>query len=341
MKRDMMAKALMIGFIVTVFLCVSSPVLAGEGVIKLKYANFFPPVHKQSVLAEQWCQEVEKRTQGRIKIMYLPGGTLVPPNQAYEAAVRGIADISMTVQQWTAGRFPLTGVLYLPLGVKNGYQATKLINAWYEEFKPKEYDDVKVIYQHAAGSGLFLTLKPVDSIDGLVGMKIRAAGETMKVASAMGSIPVSVPVSDLYDGLKRGVIEGLLFPPECLKGWRLADLIRGMQKNPGIGYASTLVVVMNKKMWNSLPADIQKIIDEINKEWIEKTGKAWEELDNEGIEYGLSKGLKVVEISKEGVSKTKEKMKPLYDAYLQNMKEKGLPGEECVKFCLNWLRNNP
>lgn len=341
MKENVIVKLSVVALFVTSCLLVPFSAMAADKVIKLKYANFFPPVHKQSVLAEQWCKEVEKRTNGRVQIMYLPGGTLVPPNQAYEAAVRSIADIAMSVQQWTAGRFPLTGVLYLPLGVKSGYQATKLINAWYQKFKPKEYDDVKVLYQHAAGSGVFLTLKPIGSIENLKGMKIRAAGETMKVAAAMGSVPVSVPVSDLYDGLKRGVIEGLLFPPECLKGWRLADLIRGMQDNPGIGYASTLVIVMNKKKWNSFPPDIQKIIEQINEEWIEKTGKTWEAADIEGIEYGISKGLKVAKISAEEVTATKKKMKPLFDAYLKNMKEKGLPGEECLKFCQDWLNANP
>ena len=112
-------------FIVVLFLLTSPFPAHSQETIKLKCANFFPPVHKWSILAEEWCKEIEKRTNGRVKITYLAGGTLVPANQSYEGAVRGIADISLSSQQWMAGRFPLTEALYLPLGVKSGIQGTR------------------------------------------------------------------------------------------------------------------------------------------------------------------------------------------------------------------------
>src|SRR5512144_990037 len=110
-------------FIVLFLLTAPFPAHSQE-VIKLKVANFCPPVHKCSILAEQWCRDIEKQTNGRVKMTYLAGGTLVQANQSYEGAVRGIADISLSSQQWMAGRFPLTEALYLPLGVKSGYQGT-------------------------------------------------------------------------------------------------------------------------------------------------------------------------------------------------------------------------
>ena len=113
---------IMFSFALVLFL----PVPSQAKTIKLKYADFFPPVHKTSVTSKEWCMEVEKRTNGRVKITYLPGGTLVPAPQAYEAAVRGIADISMTVPAWAAGRFPLSEVLELPLGYTNAIHASGL-----------------------------------------------------------------------------------------------------------------------------------------------------------------------------------------------------------------------
>ena len=44
--------------------------------VELTYANFFPPFHIQSQLAESWCKEVETRTNGEVKVNYYPGGTL-------------------------------------------------------------------------------------------------------------------------------------------------------------------------------------------------------------------------------------------------------------------------
>ena len=117
--------------------------------------------------------------------------------------------------------------------------------------------------------------------------------------------------------------------------------IRGMQENPGIGYVDANGVVMNKQKWNSLPPDIQQIIDRINEEWTEKAGRTWDDIDKEGREYGISKGLKVVKIPPEEARISVEKMKPLLDAYVKRMKEKGLPGEESLKFCQDYLKTHP
>jgi TRAP-type C4-dicarboxylate transport system substrate-binding protein len=312
-----------------------------EDVIKLKYATFMPPAMASGLLQDAWCKEVEKRTNGKVKFSYHPGGTLTPANQAYEAAVRGIADVSVMTQQYNAGRFPLTEALYLPLGIRTATQATKLILAWYDKFKPKEYDDVKMMFLFCGGPGQFVTLKPnAASINDLKGVKIRAAGDSAKIVAAMGAVPVSIPLADSYEGLQRGVIAGSALPTESLKSWKFGDLFKSMQINDGVGYASALGVVMNKKKWESLPPDIQKTIEQVNKEWAIKTGEAWTAMDKAGVDYGMSKGMKVYEISAAEEEATKEKMKPILDAYVANMKKLGLPGEESLKFCLDFVKAN-
>ena len=65
-------------------------------------------------------------------------------------------------------------MLDLPLGHKNGLTATRLINDYYKKFKPKELDDVKVMYLHGHGPGLLHTKTPVRKLEDLKGMKIAA-----------------------------------------------------------------------------------------------------------------------------------------------------------------------
>lgn len=130
------------------------PTFAQEKVIKLNYAHFMPTSTRQAQLAEQWCREVEKRTNGRVKITFYPGGTLSPAPLIYDNVVKGIADIGWSYFALTRGRFPLTEVIDFPLGYKSGYVATKLINEYYKKFKPKELDETKIIYLHAHGPGI-------------------------------------------------------------------------------------------------------------------------------------------------------------------------------------------
>jgi TRAP-type C4-dicarboxylate transport system substrate-binding protein len=110
---------------------------AAAGPITLTYSNFFPPVHTQSKLAEAWCKEVEKRTNGQVVIQYFPGQTLTKGAVCYDGVVQGISDIGLSVLAYTRGRFPVMEVLDLPLGYQNGRQATAVVNDFYNKMQPK------------------------------------------------------------------------------------------------------------------------------------------------------------------------------------------------------------
>jgi len=313
------------------------PVQAADP-IKLNYSIFFPAPHKNTVLATEWAQEIEKRTNGAVKITMFPGGTLTPADKCYDGVVNGLSDIGMSVLGYTRGRFPLSEVIDLPLGYKNGLAATQLINLYYEKFKPKELDDVKVLYLHAHGPGILHTKKPVKNLEDLKGMKIVCHGLSAKVVGALGATPVAMPMPERYDALQKGVAEGGVNPIESLKGWKLGEVIKSTTENFGSAYSTGFFVVMNKDKWASLQPDIQKTIDQVSKEWVMKTGNGWDEMDKEGREFTLSKGNQIISLSKEEDAKWAKLVQPILDDYVANMKTKNLPGQEALTYCLDELK---
>ena len=100
-----------------------SPARAAEP-IKLKSANYLPTTHPMSVLGAWFCDEIKKRTNGRVEITYYPGGTLLSPVKMYDGVVTGIADMGMSHISYTRGRFPVTEVFDNPLGFPNGWVST-------------------------------------------------------------------------------------------------------------------------------------------------------------------------------------------------------------------------
>jgi len=188
--------------------------------LELTYSIFFPAPHKNTVLAEEWAKEIGRRTQGKVKITVFPGGTLTPADKCYDGVVKGISDIGMSVMGYTRGKFPLTEVIDLPLGYKNGLSATRLINQYFQKFQPKEFEEVKILYFHAHGPGILHTKKPVEKLEDMKGMRIRSTGLSSKVVSALGGIPVAMPMGETYDALKRGMVDGSMAPPESLEGWK-------------------------------------------------------------------------------------------------------------------------
>jgi TRAP-type C4-dicarboxylate transport system substrate-binding protein len=338
--RNRRISALVVGLAAAFFITVLWCAPGYTKTIELTYSIFFPATHAHTLLATEWAKEIEKRTNGAVKITMFPGATLTPADQCYDGVVKGISDIGMSVLSYTRGRFPLSEVIDLPLGYKSGMQATKLCNAFYEKFKPKELDDVKIMYLHGHGPGILHTKTPVEKLEDLKGMKIRCTGTSAKIASALGATPVAMPQTEAYDALQKGVADGLLSPIETLKGWKFAEVIKSTTENFGSAYTVAFFVAMNKKKWESLPKDAQKVIEDINKEWIEKTGKAWDMADKEGAEFTLSKGNKIIRLSKEQDELWAQKVHPILDEYVAAMKAKGLPGQEALAFCQEWLKKN-
>ncbi len=319
---------------------VTQPGFAAEKVYNLRYANFFPVTHRNSQVSEAWCKEVEKRTNGRVKIAYFPGGTLTPPAQTYDSVTTGIADIGMSVLNYTRGKFPLMDAINQPMGYKSAYTVTKLANEFYGKFKPKELDEVKVMYLHGHGPGLLHTKKPVTKLEDVKGMKIRASGSITRIVYALGGSPVGTTMPETYDALRTGVADGALAPYEALYGFKWGEVVSSTTECYPISYTDIEFVVMNKDKWNALPPDIQKIIEKINEEWIEKQGRAWDEIDKQGKEFVIKRGNKIQTLSPQEGARWKAAVQPLIEDYIKTNKAKGLPAEAAVKFVQDYLKAN-
>jgi len=329
-------------FLAVVGFCLGQgSVFAQSKPLELSYSIFFPAPHKNTVLAGEWAKEVEKRTQGRVKITIFPGGTLTPADKCYDGVVKGISDIGMSCLSYTRGRFPLSEVIDLPLGYKTGLAATQLINKYYLQFRPKELDDVKVLYLHAHGPGLLYTKKPVYKLEDLKGMRIRCTGLSSKVVSALGGTPVAMPMGDTYDALKRGMVEGSMAPQEALEGWKWGEVVKYLTESYGSAYSTGFFVVMNKEKWNALPSDVQKTMDTINGEWVEKTGKLWDEIEKSGRAFTLKLGNQIIPLSAEENQRWSKAVSPILDEYVQQTKVKGLPGDQALKYCQDTLKKIP
>lgn len=311
---------------------------AEEKTITLRYSTMFPAPHRQSQVVGDWCKEVEKRTNGRVKVTVYPNNTLTPAVQTYDSVVKGIADIGLADAAYTRGKFPLTEVVGLPLGYKSATQATHMTNAFYNKFKPKEWDETKVLYFYSHGPGLLHSKKPVAKLEDVKGLKIRSQGVAANIAQALGGAPVGMPMGEAYDALSKGVADAILCPFEAMKGWKLAEVVGNHTLDYGAAYTSAHFVVMNKTKWNSIsPAD-QKVIEKINEEWIEREGKAWDEIDKEAMDVVQARGSKIIALSKEEDARWTAQVKPLLDEYA--VKTKGLGGDEVLKFCLDYLKSH-
>jgi TRAP-type C4-dicarboxylate transport system substrate-binding protein len=295
--------------------------------IELTYNNFFPPTHYHSILAEEFCKEIEQRTNGRVEITYYAAGGLAPAAETYDAVVSGICDIGMSCLAYTMGRFPASELVDIPHGYPNGWVATEVANDFYNNFKPTELADTHVLYFHAHGPGVILTTnKPVHVLEDLQGLVLRSTGVGAAIAEALGATGYAAAQGEAYELMQKGTIDGSVTPPEVLKGWNQAEVVKYVTNCYGVGYTTDMFVVMNLDKWNSLPSDIKDVFTEVSQEWIEKHAKVWVYYDKVGKDYFLTfEGREWIELSSDEMAKWIDAASSVKDNYMAEKSAMGLP----------------
>lgn len=310
----------------------AAPVETQAATIQLTYSNFFPPTHFNAILGESWAKEIEKRTDGKVKFTLFPGEALLKGPEIYDGVSRGVSDVGMSLFAYTAGRFPVMEALDLPIGYPSGYVATMVANDFYNKFKPAEILGVKMMYLHAHGPGLLHSRREVTKLEDVRGLKIRCTGFSARAASALGGVPVAMGQGGAYEALQKGVVEATLAPIEVLKGWNQAEVIRYTVECYSVGYTTSMFVVMNERKWNALPKDVQKVFEEVSKEWIPKHAEGWDKADKEGRDFTLSLGNKIIPLSESESNLWAYNVRPVIDEYAGVLEGRGFPGKEYIKF---------
>ena len=272
-----------------------------------------------------------------MKISYYAGGSLLKATNIFMGVTEGAADIGFSHIFYTPGRMPVTEACSLPLGYPDPWVGVHVINDFYDEFKPKEWDNVRVLWMHSSGVNILMTKEPVRRLEDLHGMIIRAPGRIGKTIKALGGSPAPTVMSETYDALSKGVISGVYTGVMGLKDWRFAEVVGYTTLSWQIGSVFPFYVVMNKDSWNKLPQDIQQIFKKTIEEYKEKFAVMWNAAEVQGKEFGLQHGVKFFELSQEESERWKEAVRPVIDEYVKEMAGKGFP-EKDVRHWISFLQ---
>lgn len=338
--NSLLKKSFAAGIALAVIFCCGCAKDSEEKIIRLNYSIFFPPTHIHTKLAQDWADEIAKRSSGRVQIRLFSGGILTKADQCYSGVVDGISDIGMSSFAYTRGRFPLLEGLDLPLGYYDGISATRVANEMLAKYQPKELKSTHILFLHAHGPGVLASRKPVRSLKDAEGLSCRGTGFSAKIVDLLGGNSIGMPQNDTYEALQKGVVEATLCPIETLKGWKQGEVINYVTKTPAIGYTTAMFVTMNLQRWNSLPPEIKKIFEDVSLEYIDKHGKAWNDADNDAVKMIEEMGKETIVLTEEETQKWQEKVRPILDLYADNAEARGLPGKAFLSDMLNSVKRN-
>ncbi|MCX7857532.1 MAG: TRAP transporter substrate-binding protein [Deltaproteobacteria bacterium] len=301
-----------------------------NGATELKLAHFVPTSHAMHAeVIEPWAKEIEKLTEGRVKITIYPNATLAKPSDLYDSVVTGIAELIYTLPSYTAGKFPLTECFELPFMFNSAQHVTKTIYTLWDkvpEFR-KEYADTKILWIWAGDPGQLFTKKPIRGVADLKGLKIRVHGpSTKELASALGASPITAPVGEQYEMLKRGVIDGVFTPWSASMHYRLYEVIS--HATVLNAYVPVMIVAMNKQAFDKLSPKDKKIIeDTTGKKLALKGAEIYDNIAKKSIEDHKKANVQIHELTREDFEKWRNAVAPVYNSWISKIEGKGLPGK--------------
>ncbi|MHB8092284.1 MAG: TRAP transporter substrate-binding protein [Syntrophales bacterium] len=298
---------------------------AGANVIKLKSANYLPQSHKMSLLGQKFCDEVNKRLAGKVEITYFPGGTLLSPDKMYNGITQGIADMGLSHIAYNTGRFPVTEALQMPLGYPSGWVASMVSSDFYNKFKPKEWEKVHVLYLTMSGPCIIHSVsKPVRTLEDLKGMKIRGTGTLADVLKALGASPVPLAMPDVYESLRRKVLDGVMVDLSVLRQWKFAEVEKYVTANWQLGTGYVFYFVMDQNKWKSLPPEAQKVFTEVAAEISDLQAVLWNDTDVDSRDYFVKNmGGQILPLSDAEAAKWKKAVEPVISDYKKAMQKQG------------------
>lgn len=297
--------------------------------ITLTYANFPPAVTFPSVQMERWAKEVEKRTHGAVKVKTFPGGTLVGAKNMLEGVTSGIADIGNFAMSYQPGRFPVSEAVDLYHGFTSARVASQVLLDLVQKHQPKEFEKVKVLALFTCPPTNLMTRTPVQSLKDLSGMELRVAGTSAEVLKLLGGVPVAMPQSDTPEAIQKGVVKGIVSSLEILQDFKFAAYTPNatLVNLPVVSFA----VVMNKAKWNSLPAEVQKVMDDLVAEQSVWTGEYVDQHVEEALAWATKEhGLRQFTLPAEEQKEIGARLAPLADAYVQRVSAQGLDGQQIL-----------
>jgi TRAP-type C4-dicarboxylate transport system substrate-binding protein len=312
-------------------LCTVLPVAAADKPAKLKFAYWMSTKHSLHPVFEKYANEVKALTNGRVDITLYPGGALGGPREQWDMAVGGIADISFFMPGYTAGRFPLTSVFDLPLLLGGTSTVnTAIAQPVFEKYLEQEYKDAKILFFFVSEPFTFHTSKKqINSMADVKGLKFRSSGAVQSaMVKGLGGSPVTLPITEVYTSLEKGVIDGVVTAFTAMVGYRLWDVVK-YSINANLT-ATPMVVAMNKKTWESLPADVQQILDNLKMRYAFECATKYDGDVGKSLAVGKSKGNVIYSLPAAELAKWEAKFTPVYDQWLEDMKAKGLPGKAAV-----------
>lgn len=318
--KKVLALALALCMILTLCACGESK--AASETVELKLGHIYSATHNEAVALQTLADNLAAASNGRIKLSIFPSSQLGSEREMAEMVTLGTLDMALSDgPTWSnALNVPEMAVFGLPF-LYNGIDGEAACFPTILEASAKfmEGTGVKPLFCTTASiRGAMLATKPINSIEDVSGIKMRVPEITMYVNTwkNLGANATTTAWSEAYTSISSGVVDGCEADPSTLVDANLQEVTKYFSKTNHMG--TIHIISINQAKWDSIPADLQKIIlDECAKVSAEQV-ESRKVADQEALDKMVAGGITINEVSDDARAAMIKAEQPLYDEYATN-----------------------
>lgn len=224
---------------------------------KLRLLSGFDSANPSTLTADAFAAAIAARTGGEYTIAR-SGPEVVPTLEQLEPASKGVFNLLFTTGGYHGNRTGV-GLVVDTLKVDLDLRYSSGLFDWLDRYYQKNHN-LKLVSLSSGSPYQFLLREPVGADGGLKGRKIRGIPNYAGLIGALGAAMVSLPPTQIYSSLEKGVIDGAAFPQTAATQYKLQEVIKYMAE-PTFG-STHIMIFVNLDTWKTFPADVQKVFME-------------------------------------------------------------------------------
>ena len=306
--------------------------------ITLRMHQFLPP---QATVPAQilipWAEAVNEASGGRINVeVYSAMALGGSPPQLMDQVIDGVVDIAWTLPGYTPGRFPRVEVFELPFMMTNAEATSRAYWEMYEsDMADTDFAHVEILGAWVHGPGVIhVKGDGIASLDDMDGLKLRGPTRVINdLLGELGATAIGMPVPALPENLAKGVIDGTVIPWEVTAALKIAELTDSHTEFAGDHalYTAAFVLVMNKAVYDGMPADLQAILDaHSGADFSANAGKIMQDADAAGRALAEAEGNNIITIEGDDLAAWEAAAQPVIERWLAEMESQGIDGADLM-----------
>ncbi|WP_328307004.1 TRAP transporter substrate-binding protein [Actinomycetospora sp. NBC_00405] len=300
----------------------------------LVVADSFPTSHPFSRDGARFF--VDRATElsgGRLQFEYYPSENLGAAQDFVTLADAGVIDVAMISPGYVSTQLPLSGVADLPGMSTDPCRAALALEPllaeggvlWRADFAPDGLRPLVVGvvtgYEVMTGGGRVVT-DPAD----VVGLTLRSSGGTIdRTVQDLGAAPVAMPVTELYEAIARGTVDGTVLGPLSALPYRLDEAATNSTLGAQLG-SFTITYSVAQRVWDGLPPDLRGVMDRAGRDTTRHLCGEVAAYDARAQQRLREGGLAFHQLTPDETRRWGEAVAPVREQWVAAMEQMGLPG---------------